>query len=226
MNCIIIDDDILALKSVKKCLERHNSIDLLAEFCDPEKAYDFLKTNSCDVLFLDVEMEGLNGLDLIRKLDHVPYVVIISSKSEYAAEAFNFDVVDYIVKPVSFERFQKAVLKVENFAENLKSSNKDFFYIKQESKMVQIQYKDVNYVEALADYVNIFTTSKRYTILSTMKAVESNLPSKDFMRIHRSYIVRLDKIREIEENTISIEGKLLPVSRSNKDNFLKKLNLL
>ncbi len=226
MNCIIIDDDILALTAVKKCLERHNSIDLLAEFCDPEKAYDFLKTNSCDVLFLDMEMEGLNGLDLIKKLDHVPYVVIISSKSEYAAEAFNFDVVDYIVKPVSFERFQKAVLKVENIAENLKSSNKDFFYIKQESKMVQIQYKDVNYVEALADYVNIFTTSKRYTILSTMKAVESNLPSKDFMRIHRSYIVRLDKIREIEENTISIEGKLLPVSRSNKDNFLKKLNLL
>lgn len=225
MNCIIIDDDILALKSVKKCLERHNSIDLLAEFTNPEKAYDYLKTNSCDVLFLDVEMEGLNGLDLIRKLDHVPYVVIISSKSEYAAEAYNFDVVDYIVKPVSFERFQKAVLKVENFAENLKSSNKDFFYIKQESKMVQIQYKDVNYVEALADYVNIFTSNKRYTILSTMKAVESNLPSKDFMRIHRSYIVRLDKIREIEENTISIEGKLLPVSRSNKDNFLKKLNL-
>ena len=226
MNCIIIDDDILALKSIKKCLERHNSLELLAEFCDPEKAYDYLKTNSCDVLFLDMEMEGLNGLDLIKKLDHVPYVVIISSKSEYAAEAFNFDVVDYIVKPVSFERFQKAVLKVENIAENFKSSNKDFFYIKQESKMVQIQYKDVNYVEALADYVNIFTTSKRYTILSTMKAVESNLPSKDFMRIHRSYIVRLDKIREIEENTISIEGKLLPVSRSNKDNFLKKLNLL
>ena len=226
MNCIIIDDDILALKSVKKCLERYNSLELLAEFTDPEKAYDYLKTNSCDVLFLDVEMEGLNGLDLIRKLDHVPYVVIISSKSEYAAEAFNFDVVDYIVKPVSFERFQKAVLKVENFAENLKSSNKDYFYIKQESKMVQIQYKDVNYIEALADYVNIFTTSKRYTILSTMKAVESNLPSKDFMRIHRSYIVRLDKIKEIEENSISIEGKLLPVSRSNKDNFLKKLNLL
>ena len=226
MNCIIIDDDILALTAVKKCLERHHSIELLAEFTDPEKAYDYLKTNSCDVLFLDMEMEGLNGLDLIKKLEHVPYVVIISSKSEYAAEAFNFDVVDYIVKPVSFERFQKAVLKVENFAENLKSSNKDYFYIKQESKMVQIQYKDVNYVEALADYVNIFTTSKRYTILSTMKAVESNLPSKDFMRIHRSYIVRLDKIKEIEENSISVEGKLLPVSRSNKDNFLKKLNLL
>jgi DNA-binding LytR/AlgR family response regulator len=171
-------------------------------------------------------MKGMSGLDLIRKLQHVPYVVIISSKPEYAAEAFNYDVVDYIVKPISFERFEKAILKVKKISENLKPSNKEFFFIKQDNKMIQLLYKEITYVEALSDYVIIYCGQKRYTILSTMKAVENQLPNNDFMRVHRSFIVRLDKIKEIEENTVSVEGKLIPISRSNKDSFLKKINLI
>lgn len=226
MNCIIIDDDILALKTLKKCLERYQTLNLLTEFTNAEDALRFLNEQSCDLLFLDIEMGQMSGIDLIRKLTRIPYVIIISSKAEYAAEAFNFDVVDYIVKPLSYDRFKKAVSKVEKVAENLKSSDKEFFYIRQDNRMIQLLYKDVIYVEALADYVNINTADNRYTILSTMKAIESQLPSTDFMRIHRSFIVRLDQIKVIQDNTISIEGKLLTVSRSNKDAFLKRINLL
>jgi DNA-binding LytR/AlgR family response regulator len=226
MDCIIIDDDILAIKALKKCIERNGSLNLIAEFNSGEDALLYLNKESCDILFLDIEMKGMSGLDLIRKLNNIPFIVIMSAKSEYAAEAFNFDVVDYIVKPVLFDRFEKAISKVEKVAENLKSSGKEFFFIKQDNKMLQMMYKDVTYIEALADYVNIYSGEKRFTILSTMKAVENQLPKKDFMRIHRSYIVRLDKIKEIEDNTISVGGKLLPVSRSNKDSFLKQINLL
>ncbi len=225
MNCVIIDDDALALKSLKKCIERYGSLNLVSEFSDAESALDYLSRESCDVLFLDMEMKEMSGLDLIRKLKQVPYVIIISSKSEYAAEAYNFDVVDYILKPLSYDRFEKAVSKVEKVAANIKPAGKDYFYIKQDTKMIQLLYKDVRYIEALSDYVNIFTADKRYTVLSTMKAVENQLPS-DFMRIHRSFIVRLDKIKEIEDNTVTIEGKQLPLSRSNKEIFLKRINLL
>jgi DNA-binding LytR/AlgR family response regulator len=212
MNCIIVDDDVLAAKTLKKCLERKSTLNLIGEFLDAESALVFLKENTCDILFLDMEMGEMSGLDLIRNLTKVPYVIIVSSKSEYAADAFNFDVVDYIVKPLTYSRFEQAINKIEQVSENLKPSDKEYFYIKQDNRMIQLLYKDVIYIEALADYVNIHTSDNRYTILSTMKAIESQMPPKDFMRIHRSFIVRLDKIKVIEDNSISVEGKLLTVS--------------
>lgn len=226
MNCIIVDDDELCLTALKKCIERVNGLNLIQEFGNAEKTLDYLLTNTADVVFLDIEMKGMSGLDLIRKLPHVPYIVIISSKSEYAAEAFNYDVVDYIVKPISFERFEKAINKVKKIGENLMPSNKEFFFIKQDSKMIQLLYKDITFIEALSDYVLIYCGQKRYTILSTMKAVENQLPGNDFMRIHRSFIVRLDKIKEIEENTVFVDNKLIPISRSNKEAFIKRINLI
>jgi len=226
MECIIVEDNELATLSLKKCIERSGSIQIKKIFTSAEEAFTFLNTNSCDLLFLDIEMKGMSGIDLLKQLINAPNIIIISAKPDYAAEAFNFDVADYIVKPLSYDRFEKAIQKVKTIQENLQASSKDFFYLKQQQKMVQLFFKDVLYVEALADYVNIHTSTNRYTILSTMKAVENQFPKTDFMRVHRSFIVRLDKIREIEENTISVEGKLIPISRSNKEEFQKKINLI
>jgi DNA-binding LytR/AlgR family response regulator len=226
MDCVIVEDNELAILSLKKCIERNGHLHLEKIFNTAEAVFEYLSVHTCDILFLDIEMQGMSGIDLLKQLVNAPNVVIISTKPDYAAEAFNFDVADYIVKPLSYDRFEKAIQKVKIIKENIQTSNKDFFYLKQNHKMVQIFFKDVLYIEALADYVNIHTTNTRYTILSTMKAIENQFPKKDFMRVHRSFIVRLDKIREIEENTISVEGKLIPISRSNKEEFQRKINLI
>jgi DNA-binding LytR/AlgR family response regulator len=226
MDCIIVEDNELAILSIKKCIERNGDIHIKKIFSSAEEASAYLTHDFCDLLFLDVEMGNMSGIDLLKQLINAPNIIIISAKPDYAAEAFNFDVADYIVKPLTYERFEKAILKVKTIQENLQASSKDFFYLKQQQKMVQLFFKDVIYIEALADYVNIYTSTNRYTILSTMKAVENQFPKKDFMRVHRSFIVRLDKIREIEENTITVEGKLIPISRSNKEEFQKKINLI
>lgn len=226
MDCLIVEDNELAILSLKKCIERDGSIHVKNIFNTAEEVFTYLNTNSCDLLFLDIEMSGMSGIDLLKKLVNAPNIIIISAKPDYAAEAFNFDVADYIVKPLTYERFEKAILKVKTIQENIQASSKDFFYLKQQHKMIQIYFKDILYVEALADYVSIYTPKNRYTILSTMKAVENQFPKRDFMRVHRSFIVRLDKIREIEENTISVEGKLIPISRSNKEEFQKRINLI
>ena len=173
-----------------------------------------------------METGEMSGIDLIKQLVNCPNVIIISSKDGYAAEAFNFDVVDYIIKPLTFERFHKAIQKVYKIKENLQSSSGDYFYLKYRNKMVQIFFTDVVYVEALADYVNIFTTDNKYTILSTMKGMENQFPGKDFMRIHRSYIVRLDKISEIEETTVSVGNKVIPISKTNKADLMKRIKLI
>lgn len=226
MKCIIVEDDALSIAALKKCMGRDTSCELIGEFNNGSDALKFLNENACELIFLDMELGDMTGLELIQQLSKVPHVIVISSKAKFAAEAFNFDVADYIVKPVNFDRFLRAVSKVKKFSESFSSFEKDFFYVKQQSRFLQVYYKEVVYIEALADYVNIHTDKKRYTILSTMKAIESQLPPQDFMRVHRSFIVRLDKIREIEDNTIAVDGKLIPVSRYSKEDFLKKINLL
>ena len=226
MNCIIIEDDELSILALQKCITREANLNLKEIFRSAEDALAYLKNNSCDLIFLDIEMKEMSGIEFIKKLGTSPNIIIISSKADYAAEAFDFDVVDYIVKPLNYERFLKSINKVNAMNESIQTANKKFFYLKQQSKMVQVFFDEILYVEALADYVNIHTSQKRYTILSTMKALENQFPKNDFMRVHRSYIVRLDKIREIEENTVSIEGNLIPISRANKEDFQRKINML
>ena len=197
MNCIIVEDDELSTIAIKKCIERTEGLHLLEVFTSGEDALEYLKINSCNLLFLDIEMPGMNGIEMIRKLTHTPHIIIISSKKDYAADAFNFDVVDYIVKPLSFDRFQKAINKINKIEENIKFNvNSDFIYIKNEGKLMQLHYNEILYVEALADYVNIYTNNeKRYVVLSTMKGIESQLPASEFMRVHRSCVVRRFNIK-------------------------------
>ncbi|MGD1844769.1 MAG: LytR/AlgR family response regulator transcription factor [Salibacteraceae bacterium] len=230
MNCIVVDDDPMSTEALKKCIENTYFLKLVDEFASAEDALEGLSELSVDLIFLDVEMPGMSGIEFIRSLKDVPQIIITSAKSNYAAEAFDYNVTDYIVKPVDLDRFQKSIERVrlmnENFQVSARKPGNDVFFVKEDTRLVKINAKDISYIEAKADYVSINTTKKRHTILSTMKAIESKLDQGDFVRIHRSFIVRLDSINEIDNNVVSIGDKLLPVSRSYKVNLMEKLNML
>ena len=227
MNCIIVDDEELSQLALKKCVEQVKSLKLIAVCNDAIEATEVIQKNAIDLIFLDIEMPNMSGIDLVKNFD-VPQIIFITSKTEFASEAFELDVTDYIVKPVELPRFMKAVQKAKDIydTDEHPQVGDDYVFVKHDSRYIKIKMEDIHYIEALADYVNIYLSDTRYTILSTMKAIEAKLPSKDFVRVHRSYIVRIDKIKEIEDNTIVLGEKLIPVSRSYKENLMKHLKML
>lgn len=229
MNCIIVDDEDMSRNIVRHFVEQTSSLTLAKECADAIEAANFLQQNQVDLLFLDIEMPHMSGMELIKSLQVKPQVIFITSRSDYAVEAFEYNVTDYLVKPITYARFLKAVTKAkEGFdtQQPLQLHSKDL-YIKSDSKIVKINLKDLLYVEALADYVMIYTASgNRHVVHSTMKGVEKKLNSGEFVRVHRSFIVNIEKIEAIEDLSIIINKKLIPIGASYKDNFLKKLNIL
>ncbi|CAN5142983.1 LytTR family DNA-binding domain-containing protein [soil metagenome] len=230
MNCLIIDDDELARRTVQHCVERTDFLQLAGSCASVPEALKIIREKKVDLIFLDVEMPEMSGIDFLRTFKEIPQIILITGKKEYAADAFDYDVTDFILKPVEYSRFLKAAIKANAIHNNLEIKREDgddsIFIKKEGNRLIRLPAKDILWVEALADYVNIHTTDGRHTILATMKSIESKLSSKDFIRIHRSYIVRLDKVTEIEENSVKISGKLLPVSRSHKEELFKRLRLL
>ncbi len=226
MNCIIVDDEELSRLAVQKCAERTGFLNVVAMCEGAAEAQKAMIEHQVDLIFLDKEMPETTGLDLIKQFPDIPQVIFISSKPDYAAEAFDFNVTDYIVKPVDYNRFVRAAEKANQISDNIQSKDKKHLFIKKDSRFIRVDYKEILWVEALADYVNIYTDKERYTVLSTMKAIEAKLPSDEFMRIHRSFIVRFDQIKEVEDNNVSIHGKVLPISRSKKEEFVRRMNLL
>lgn len=226
MNCIIVDDDELSRAVIRKHVENTDFLNLVAECNDAIEAQKIIRDNQIDLMFLDVEMPEMSGIDFIKNVEVSCQVIIVSSKKEYAVDAFEYNVTDYLLKPVPYARFLKSVEKARQIYENIQCEGSTSLLIKQESKLVKLDLVNIFYIEAFSDYVNIYTKAARYTVLSTMKAIEGKLPSSEFMRVHRSYIVRLDKISVIEENTIVLNDKLIPVSRSNKEGLVRRLNIL
>lgn len=228
MNCIIVDDDELSIKSIKHCIDKVDFINIVGTASCGAEALNLLEKNKeIDLVFLDIEMPDMSGLDIIKNYK-LPQVIFVTGNKEYAAETYDYDVTDFIIKPIDFNRFLKAVQRAKDIKESVKVSrvNSDDLYLKKDSRLIRLDAKNIIYIEAMADYVNIFTSKERFTILSTMKSIENKLSNDDFARIHRSYIIRLDKIIEIEDESVSIEGKVLPISRLYKSAFFNKLNLI
>ncbi len=227
MNCIIVDDDEMAIKSIKHCIEKVDFITILGIANNGADALNLLeKTKDIDVVFLDIEMPDMNGFDIVKNFK-MPQVIFVTGNKEYAAEAYDYDVTDFLLKPIDFTRFLKAVQRAKDIKESIKLSkrNSDELYLKKDSRLIRVNARDIIYIEAMGDYINIYTPKERFTILATMKSVESRLQKIDFARIHNSYIIRLDKIVEIEDETISLGEKLLPLGRTYKNAFFQKLNL-
>ena len=229
MKCILIDDDEISIKTMEMCVKRTDFLELSGSFSNAADALGFLSSNKVDLIFLDIEMPEINGLDFLKNFKSNSQIIVVSGKKEYAADAFDFNVTDYLVKPVEYSRFLKAAIKANEINTNLEVSqtDSDDLFIKKENRLIKLSAKEIVWIEALADYVNIYcANNERHTLLATMKLMEDKLKKSDFARIHRSYIIRLDKIKEIEENSVSVNGKLLPISRGYKDNLYKKLNLI
>nr|WKN38440.1 LytTR family DNA-binding domain-containing protein [Tunicatimonas sp. TK19036] len=233
LNCAIVDDDAMTLKIIESLVKKTDSLQLVGAFQDPVAAANTLQQQPVDLLFLDVEMPGMTGLELIKTLHPKPQIIIISSKKEYALDAFDYQVTDYLLKPVAgYARFLQAVQRAQEKHEQEAPSPKPSIgkqkeiYLKVDSLLVKFDLKDIHWIEAFGDYVRVKTPDKLHTVYATLKSVEDVLPSEEFIRIHRSYIVRVDKIVNIDQNNLQVEKKILPVSQSYRKKLLEKITTL
>ncbi len=225
-KCLIIDDEPLAINVLKKHLAQFHDFEL-AGCCESAiEAFNLLKEQDVQLLFLDINMPGLNGIDFIRSLEQPPAIVLTTAYREYAVEGFELDVLDYLVKPIAFPRFMKTIdkagsyLKQQNqafFGSQLHSSNhseaEDFIFIKVDKKMVKVFFADILYIESLKDYIRIKTIYEDLITHHNLSGFTSLLPSDHFMRIHRSYTVSIDKIKSLEGNHLHLDKKSLPIGR-------------
>lgn len=230
MNCIIVDDDEMIRLDLEEKINQTMTLNLVGSCSNALEASNLVMTQNIDLIFLDVMMPGMTGLEFIKTLSASrPELIMITSNKEYAAEAFDYDVTDFLVKPVAYDRFLKAVSKAKkNFDKKGTTINTidDHIFIKVSSRFVKLELKTIQYIEALADYVTIYTATDKYTIHSTMKGIEGVLPVNDFARVHNSYIVRLDKITAIEDNSISVNRVTIPVSRNRFKPLMQRLKLI
>ncbi len=240
MNCIIIDDDKLSRKVVREFVERTDTLNLIDSYESAVDAINALKNidENIELVFLDIEMPDMSGMEFMQSLDNYPQIIIISAKENYALEAFEYDVVDYLLKPVSYSRFFKAITKtIKRTNESIGFrytpqvvNSDDEIFIKKNSTLVRLKYNDILFIEALENYVTVATFDEKYTIHFTMKAIEKKLPSIKFKRVHRSYIVNVNTIKGIEDNSVIIQlkngTKLIPIGKSYKENLMKDLNLI
>lgn len=233
MNCIIIDDDDLSRRVIEEFVKRTEYLTLTQSFSGPVEAINYLKQgNEIDLIFLDIEMPEMSGIEFLTTLARPPQIIIVSSKEKYALEAFEYSVTDYLLKPVTYARFFKAVNKAFDVFANTRhdiDAEKEIF-IKKNSSLVRLKYNDILWVEALENYVVINATTDKFTIHFTMKAIESQLPANRFKRVHRSFIVNISRIASIEDNSIIIKladgKKVIPIGKSYRDKLLKEINLM
>jgi DNA-binding LytR/AlgR family response regulator len=228
MNCLIVDDDPMVRLDLEKRIGLMANLSLAASCGTATEAAGILLKENIDVIFLDIEMPGMDGLSLLKTMHPVkPAVILITSKKEYAAEAFDYEVTDFLLKPFTDERFLKSIMRASShMASELSGSEKDHLFVKTNSVLEKIDLSDILYVEAMADYVQIQSDKKRYVVHSTMKNIENALPVNRFFRAHNSYIIHLNKINRIEDNSVIIGDKVIPVSRAKIKTLLQQINLL
>lgn len=230
MNCIVVDDDEMSRKAMKHLVSQVEFITLVGTCCSGAEALNVLNKNKIDLMLLDIEMPDMTGLELIKSLKVQPITILTTSRKEYALEAFECNVVDYLVKPILLDRFFKSVTKAKDIFEHAQHivgfSNEDYIFIKNSGVLVKINLKEILWIEALGDYMTINTIEKKYTIHSTMKMIESKLDPHKFIRVHRSSIISIDHITSIEDNVVILGKKLITVGAVYKENLMNRLNLL
>jgi len=233
LRCLVVDDDSLALQIVENCIANTPFLAHVASCNSAIAAAEVLRQQPIDLLFLDVEMPLMSGLDLLRTLQDPPLVILITSSKNYAVEAFEHDVLDYVVKPISYARFlqaaQKALAAVEAHTSPATEAievpqNTQFTFVKVDSRLVKVLFDEVRYVEALGDYVHIVTGQNKLIVYSTMRAVEEKFPASLFVRVHRSFIVNLKRVQTIEDNTIILDNKHIPIGQTYLREVFQRLN--
>jgi DNA-binding LytR/AlgR family response regulator len=221
ISCIIVEDEPLALKRTKEYVGKIPYLDLLQSFDNGFEAIGFLREQHIDLIFLDIKMDELTGIQLLESLEHKPYVIVTTAYSEYAIKGYELNVTDYLLKPFSIERFIQSVEKVSNQISGKTENQHDFFFVKTDYKIEKVFFKDIYFIEGMRDYRSIQTDSKKILTLQTFGDLENELPQSLFCRVHKSFIIPFNKIDTIERNRIRIKDNWIPISETYKENFYK-----
>ena len=232
-KCLIIDDEPLARDLIRNHIEKLDNFEIVAECGDAMKALQELRDQQVDLMFLDIQMPQITGLEFLKILKNPPKVIITTAYREYALDGFELDVVDYLLKPITFERFLKSVNKYYQITQDdIQNSNiepqkysheETFIYVKENKRVIKVHLSDILYVEGLSEYVQIYTDKKKIITKLSMTGLEEKLPSNGFLRIHKSFIVSLSKVEAFTSHTIEVPGKELPIGRSYKSTVLDVL---
>lgn len=227
MKCLIVDDEDISRKILERFVEQTDSLTLAGSCSNAIEVVKLLKEEEIDLIFLDIEMPEMTGMELIETVKESPQIIFVTAKEDYAVEAFEHNVTDYLLKPITYARFLKSVEKaVEMYNSKGDVRTPGYIFVKVDSRLMKMNLSDINFVEAQGDYIQLHTQRGKHLIYSTMKHIESKLPKKDFARVHRSYIVRIDRIADITENNLMIDKQIIPIGEKYKSDLLKKLNIL
>lgn len=229
VSCIIIDDEPLARKGIELNTKEIDWLDVKAQFPNAIKAGEYLNENQVDLIFLDIEMPGLNGLDFIKMVKKDVIIILTTAYPQFALEAFELEVLDYLVKPIPFDRFYKAVLRAKELImlqqdekTEISDLTKDHFYIKSDRKYVKLQYGDVHWIQGHKDYVMLHTNGAKYMTAMNIKTIQSKLPENIFARVSKSFIVNVNVIDNIDIDFISIGNEQISLGKTYKDDFIAK----
>lgn len=233
-KCLVVDDEPLARDLIRSHVEKLDDFEIIAECGDALKAFQALRENQIDLIFMDIQMPQMTGIEFLKTLKHPPKAIITTAYREYALEGFDLDVVDFLLKPITFERFLKSVYKYYQITQDeVQTSSSDgfgvndnegFIYVKENKRVIKIFLKEILYVEGLSEYVQIYTDKKKVITKTSMTNMQEKLPVDNFIRIHKSFIVALGKIEAFTATSIEVPGKDLPIGRSYKKAVLSSLN--
>ncbi|MFK5971793.1 MAG: LytTR family DNA-binding domain-containing protein [Flavobacteriaceae bacterium] len=225
LRSILIDDSALQRAALVNLIKGHANIELLYEYTNGINARHYIKENAIDLIFLDVEMPIINGFELLESLDKIPQIIITTSNPDYAMRAFDYNVTDYLLKPIEKNRFNEAVKRALANHTNVQvpEENNDYIYVNSNLKKIKVFLKDIHWVEGMGDYIKLITEDNSILVLSTMKSFLARLPEAKFLRIHKSYIVNLDKVDKFNTAIVEVCGKQLPLSRHKKTDLEEAL---
>lgn len=228
MNCIALDDEPLALDIIEAYVKKHPELNLIARCNNAEEASKVLNSQHIDLMFLDIQMPGVTGLNFIRLLKNKPLFMFTTAYSEYAIDGFELDAIDYLLKPIAYDRFEKAIEKAKEYYTIKNNSGltesdleNDFIFVKANQQLIKLAYGEILYVEAFADYVKIFLNDRKIVTLQTMKKMEAKLPSDIFSRVHRSFIVNRKAVQSFSTSVCEVNGEKIPVGKNYKYDFIK-----
>jgi DNA-binding LytR/AlgR family response regulator len=226
INCIAIDDEPLALHLIREYASKINFLNLQQTFTDTDEATAWLQENEVDLLFLDIQMPDINGIQFYKSLAKKPQVIFTTAYSEYAVEGFNVDAIDYLLKPFEYDRFLKSVYKAKEYLEFLSNQELQMasIFIKVDYQLMKINLKEIELIEGLDDYIRIYVKPKPVLALMTLKSIQEKLPSQEFVRVHRSYIVPVSKIESFGRNKVKINGREIPIGSSYGDVYQQLLS--
>jgi DNA-binding LytR/AlgR family response regulator len=227
LNCLIIDDEPLARKGISEYVKEIEFLQLTGECGTAAEAVSIIANKPIDLLLLDIQMPRLTGIDFLKSMTRPPMAIITTAYSEYALEGYSLDVIDYLVKPIPFDRFLKAVQKAFDFHQlktrDVPTTSPEYFFVKSNGKYEKVAFNDILFVESMQNYVVIHLPGQKLIVYMTLAGLEAQLPPRRFMKVHKSYIVSLEQVNSIENNEIIIRQSRIPISRTLKDEVMKRI---